>query len=446
MTRDRYHELCAQNNVENDEAPELLRFFNTLGVCFSYHIDHESRQELADYRLLDPVWLTNGIYAIIKEGSAQAHEGRIRKAAIEQLLCNPPPEQIGGKPHQRIAPEKKYKKTECPYLLAVAEAHELCYQVNADMLFFPALCGTDTPEAALKSQLKFPNREEYRLHYDYLPDSVVHRLMIRCIRKNLAVIRCWNKGLVLGWNDTHRAILRMEEDDRQFTISILSRAEQPAYDLFRLLREELLEINHALNLKAREFILDGEDAYSLQTLLSAMQRTDEVYGPMTGNVRQASHLLGRFYDDWTIKLMRAKDGVIIVPILPMDYHYYDPHKAELRSALYKAYNGFCAYCWQKIKSEREMEVDHIFPSSYNDREDLRDYVGYLQSRGFDTNTPNYVENYAPVCSICNGDKSNYVDPYALLSRLERAARKTPQVLRLLPNEPEKKPAKKKQSK
>lgn len=428
LTRERYHQLCAQNKIENDEAPELLSFFNNLGVCFSYHMDRDSRQELADYRLLDPVWLTNGIYAVIREGSAFAQEGRIKKSAIEQLLCNPAPKTVGGRPHIRTAPEKTYKKEECPYLLAVAEAYELCYQVNPETLFFPALCGTDTPEEALKLPTDFPHRVEYRLQYEYLPDSVVHRLMIRCMRKNLSIIYCWRKGLVLGWNDTHRAVVRMEGADRRLSIAVLSRAEQPAYDLFRLLREEMGKINQALNLSAREYIVDGEDFYSLPQLIAAIGSTDTVYGPVTGTTHRASRLLGQFYDEYATKLMRVEDGVIMVPILPMEYHYYDPQKPELRSALYMAYRGICPYCSRMIETFQDMEVDHIFPRAYRDRVDLRDYVAYLQQKGFDPENPNYVENFFPAHRSCNRDKGNSVDPFVLLSRHEIAAKNAPKVL------------------
>ena len=418
LTKKRYRELCKENDIEDSNAPGLLSFFNTLGVCFSYHLD-EDRNELEDYKLLNPVWLTNAIYAIIEEGMDYAHEGRIKVRAIERML--------GTKASRRVMPEIVYTPEQCRFVLDVAAAHNLCYKVDGGNVFFPALCSNNTPDEALTPPADYPQHVEYLLKYEYLPDSVVHQLMVRCLKADLAVNHCWLKGMMLGSMAAHKAIVRMD-DDENLRIELWSRPEHPAYEMFELLRWEILDINKQLNLKAKEFILDDEDRYSLISLIEAERDGENVRGE-SGRKRRPAELLGRFYEDGTWKFSRVEKNNIIIPILPREYHARRKDDPNLRKALYSVYNGICPYCEKPIDAFGDMQVDHIFPTHYVELPELSDYVKYLEARGFDTSKPDYVENYFPVHSHCNREKSDTVLLYVLLKRHERAYSMTPAVLR-----------------
>ena len=419
LTKERYRELCEKNGIEDSNAPGLLSFFNTLGVCFSYHLDEE-KNELEDYKLLNPVWLTNAIYAIIEEGMDFAHEGRIKVRAIERML--------GTRASRRVMPEIVYTPEQCRYVLDVSAAHNLCYRVKDDTVFFPALCSNNTPDEALTPPAGYPQHVEYLLKYDYLPDSVVHQLMVRCLKADLAVNHCWLKGMMLGSMAAHKAIVRMDGDEN-LRIELWSRLEHPAHALFELLRQEIMDVSSRLNLKAQEYVVDGEDQYSLMSLYKAAERGGIIDGPVTGKEQNAVELLSRFYGEWMQKLIRVEGKNIIIPILPREYHSMKKEDKNLRKALYSAYNGICPYCGKPIEDIRDMHVDHIFPSHYVELPELSDYVNYLEARGFDTSKPDYVENYFPVHGHCNREKSDTVLLYALLSRHEYAYRKTPEVLR-----------------
>ena len=78
----------------------------------------------------------------------------------------------------------------------------------------------------------------------------------------------------------------------------------------------------------------------------------------------------------------------------------------IRYALFEAYNRVCPYCSNQITRFREMEVDHILPSEYRERPELKSYIDYLESCGFQLDKPDYIENYFPAHPWCNRDKSN----------------------------------------
>ncbi|MEE0675394.1 MAG: COR domain-containing protein [Ruminococcus sp.] len=437
ISKDEYYKLCGDNDIPKEQAPGLLTYFNILGVCFSYH-QSIMRQEFADYKLLTPVWLTNAIYSVIEEGVAQAQEGRIKISSIEQMLANKAPDQVifvdeNGeeklRPYKRTKPELTYKDFECQYIIDVAQAHRLCYRIDNDTLFFPALCTNNTPEEALYSPEEYPQHIEYLLHYEYLPDSVVHQLMVQCLRADIALNHCWLNGMVLGSMDAHKAVVRMD-DDENLWIEIWSKPEHPSYDFFKLLRREIIEINERLNLKTKEFIVDGEDRYYLVSLLNAVKGTGVVYGNDSGNERRAADLLGLFYENWTLKFTQVQNGVITIPILPKKFHDQSRDDQAFRRALYEAYNHICPYCNGIIDSIRDMQIDHILPQKYKELPELKEYISYLQECGFDVSKPDYVENYMPSHGRCNLDKSNNVELFSILARHEIAWRKTDRVLKL----------------
>ena len=429
LTKERYRELCRDNRIDDGSAPGLLSFFNSLGVCFSYHLD-EDRNELEDYKLLNPVWLTNAIYAIIEEGMAHAQEGRIKISSIERMLGNRAPETVREKEYRRTMPETVYKKEECRYVLDVAAAHNLCYRVDERTVFFPALCGNNTPAEALSPPAGYPQHVQYLLHYAYLPDSVVHQFMVRCMKADLAVNRCWLRGMMLGGMDAHKAFVRMN-DDRDLRIDVWSKPNHPACEMFELLRRELQAVNRTLNLKAKEFIVDGEDRYTVIQLLNAAKDHSPVYGPNSGEKRSAEALLGRVYADWIIPYMQVENGTIVVPILPREFHPRAKDDPALRSALYEAYNHICPYCGKPIQTVREMQVDHILPTKHRVPPELAGYVSYLRESGFETEKPDYVENYLPAHGSCNRDKTNLIHDYPLIFWHEIALRKSKKVLELI---------------
>lgn len=404
LTKARYRELCKANSIRQENAPALLTFFNALGVCFSYHRDEENN-ELENYKLLSPVWMTNAIYAIIEEGMAHAQEGKIKAASIQQILGNQAPEMVRGKSYRRTMPGIVYTKTECQYVTDVAAAHNLCYKADQNTLFFPALCTNNTPEEAMGDQEGFPHHAEYRFRYEYLPDSVLHRLMIRCLKKGFAIRACWLRGMIFDCLDTHRAIVRMD-DDETLCVDIWYQNNNAAWEIFPMLRSEILSISDSMNLKPKEMVADQTDTFPMVQLLSAHRSGgNQCWGNNTGNEYSVKELLRRFYDDATIACLEILDGRLVIK--PYAYHYCKKDNPALRRAIYEAYGQKCQYCNLPIGYD-EMEIDHILATNHIPGKDNRVelYLARLEQRGFDLKHPDYIENYFPSCGKCNRGKSN----------------------------------------
>lgn len=430
LTKERYHTLCLKNGIKDENAAGLLTFFNNLGVCFSYHRDKD-RKELADYKLLNPVWLTNALYAIIEEGMAGAQEGKITVNYIQQMLVNAAPKTVRNRTYRRTMPDITYKPIECQYIIDVASAYNLCYRISQEKLFFPALCSNNTPNGVLNIKDEFPQHVSYQLKYSYLPDSVIHQLMVRCLKRDLVINCSWSKGMVLGGMDSYKAVVKMAEDDETLIVDIFSKSEYPPYVLFQLIKEEISQINNSINLTAEEYIVDDKDRYTLISLLSAAKDKGSVYGPTTGKKQRAEDLLGKLYFDWVVRAMQVEKEKIVIRIPQRYYHKRKKDDRALRVALYEAYNRICPYCRRPMENIRDIEVDHILPTKYIPRPELVDYIRFLQESGFDIEHPDYIENYFPSHPSCNRDKLNDVDIISLPYRHEIAYKRAPQVIRLI---------------
>ena len=430
LNKDEYLKLCSENGIADANAAALLTVFNNLGVCFSYHWD-DNHSEFADYKLLNPVWLTNALYAIIEEGTSLAQEGKIREDAIRTMLHNKAPEWIQNKLYRRTEPDLTYEEQEIQYIIDVAESFSLCYRLENDIIFIPALCTSNTPVETLAADPAFTVHGEYRFCSDYLPDSVIHQLMIRCLQKGYTIRHCWLSGMELGRLEHHRAIIRLENQET-LHLSLYAQDDHPIYELLPMLREEILSICQSLNLKTTEMIVTGDDCFPVLQLLKTFRKgQDEIVGSTSGKDYAVIGLLEHFFDSWTIANMETIGSELY--LRPYQYHPANKEDAIFRTALLDAYQSECAYCHCYLEP-CDMQVDHILATNrkLTDDSHVKLYLAELQKRHFNLNAPDYIENFFPSCGRCNRAKSNDTrDAVTLREYHAIALNHTPKVLRLM---------------
>ncbi len=259
-----YYRLCKENGVRNPRIQNwLLDWYNDMGICFSYHGTAGKNETLESYKVLQPQWLTNAVYALIQDGKGYARKGRILVSNICKIL---------EAPQKAVLPNVSYGKEEVNYILEVMRKFHLSYCIDETEEFIPALCKEGTPEDLHPTE--FRERFSYQMVYPYLPDTVIHRLMVRCYRwLNPDLI--WRKGLRLEERFMDlTAVLDMGRDDATLRMDLYVNGDTPPWKLLLKLRNTLLEINKDLGLSATDYILysakGGEEiAISVQDLLIA---------------------------------------------------------------------------------------------------------------------------------------------------------------------------------
>lgn len=182
---DAYTELC-QNCGVTENRENLLEWFNDLGVSFCHCRDYK----LKDYVILRPDWITNAIYTILFNKRNEIDNGMISLNEISRLLTTAPEEQSDI---LRVRPEEQYKWGEIRYILDVVNEFRLSYSVSQEMEFFPMLCKENSKPVA-QEYADDPNTLEFRMEFEYLPNNVLHRLMVENW-KDLDTDNIWLTGV-----------------------------------------------------------------------------------------------------------------------------------------------------------------------------------------------------------------------------------------------------------
>ena len=278
MDRESYHEICEKHGLGEDQSgirSWLLEWFNDLGICFSYHRDKQTREELGTYKVLNPKWLTSAIYILLNTAKKNYRNGVMTLGMIETLLESPNPKKLARKDDcDYILPDVEYSPEECQYILQVMRKFGLSYPIDEDAEFIPALCDSQMPKDLHPTGWEKPISYEFR--YSFLPDSVVQRMMIRLYgSKNFT--KLWRRGFRFDEPD-HGLITVVDAGgpDDILRIDVYSNKENRGRDVMMGLITNIAAVNAELNLKPEQYIIvhadRGEIAASADMILQAKEK------------------------------------------------------------------------------------------------------------------------------------------------------------------------------
>ena len=278
MNRETYHEICAKHGLGEDQSEIrswLLEWFNDLGICFSYHRDKQTKEELGTYKVLNPKWLTSAIYILLNTAKKNYRNGVMTLGMIETLLESPNPKKLARKDDcDYILPDVEYSPEECQYILQVMRKFGLSYPIDEDAEFIPALCDSQMPKDLHPTGWEKPISYEFR--YSFLPDSVVQRMMIRLYgSKNFT--KLWRRGFRFDEPD-HGLITVVDAGgpDDILRIDVYSNKENRGRDVMMGLITNIAAVNAELNLKPEQYIIvhadRGEIAASADMILQAKEK------------------------------------------------------------------------------------------------------------------------------------------------------------------------------
>lgn len=240
-----YRSICKKNHVEDEQIQDwLLDWFHDLGVSFNYH---KMDQLLGGYMVLKPQWITNAIYIILFNGREYARNGIIGIDKIIELLKKPP------KSVENIS----YDIGEVPYILGVMRRFEISYRIDRDHEFIPMMCDRNQHKEA-DGFVTSEGSLEYWMEYEYLPNNVLHKLMIK-MRDVLVKDKIWLTGMILAPEGSEvSALVRMH--NRRIEIFVKSRnpSVNSCKEYLMEIRRYLLKINQDLNLKSEDMIVYKE--------------------------------------------------------------------------------------------------------------------------------------------------------------------------------------------
>ncbi|HUT34009.1 MAG TPA: COR domain-containing protein [Planctomycetota bacterium] len=199
LTFDKYRGICDANGESGREAQDALAtHLHNLGIALNYRDD----PRLRGMHVLNPRWVTQGIYAILTDRKLAARRGELSLPYLGAILDPQAyPEELHG------------------FLLELMRKFELCFPFPDEVghYLIPDLLGKEEP-VDLVSQ--FDPREclNFEYHYPVVPEGMLPRFIVRNYVLNTGRPR-WRTGAVLEFEGC-RALVKADVPEKRVRISI----------------------------------------------------------------------------------------------------------------------------------------------------------------------------------------------------------------------------------
>ncbi|MCP4213489.1 MAG: GTP-binding protein [bacterium] len=182
ISKAQYDSLCAEQGIGDATSRKILvEYLNDLGV-----VVHHKVEGLEDHHVLDPEWVTNGVYRIINYGKVKKDGGLLQRADLELILRKEVPRETGNG-----AAPYCYSGKSRRFIIRLMGKFQLCFPVQGGWLLPDLL-----PAAQPVLEWSERNNLRFRFEYEFLPPSVLPRFMVK-MHGDIVKNHCWRTGVVL---------------------------------------------------------------------------------------------------------------------------------------------------------------------------------------------------------------------------------------------------------
>ena len=258
-----YVAMCAGQGIDHKGDQELLLgYLNDLGVVLTFRDD----RRLRDTNILNPVWVTDGIYRILNSPLVFQSKGVLRREVLGEILD-----------------PAEYPPDRYDFLIGMMRRFELCFAFEGreDEYLIPDLLSKEAPFLDWDEETAL----NWEFHYDVLPSSVISRFMVRTSRYlPTEGTATWRTGVVIEVEGC-KARVRADNEAAIVTVSILG--QEPArHRALAVIRSEFEHIHDTISgIKAEEKVpVPGHDAkpVSYQHLLELRKKGVREFLPEGG--------------------------------------------------------------------------------------------------------------------------------------------------------------------
>jgi internalin A len=192
-----YRELCVGGGItEATSQDTLVGFLHDLGIVLNFRDD----PRLAETHVLNPHWVTKGIYKILNAETLASQKGELHVASLSNVLD-----------------PIEYPRRMHGFLLDLMRKFELCYEFydSPGKYLVPELLGKEEPELI---EFKSGDALRFEYHYNILPEGLLPRFIVRARRLNKDLPR-WRAGAVLEF-EANRAVVKADIQERKVFIAV----------------------------------------------------------------------------------------------------------------------------------------------------------------------------------------------------------------------------------
>jgi small GTP-binding protein len=254
ISYDQYEKICHQAHITEALSQDVLvDFLHDLGVIVHFRGEFG----LEDTQVLEPKWITSGVYRIINSPQVAENNGILHLRDLKSILQ----QQI---PDDYFYPRSKYK-----YILGLMKKFELCYDLDPETVLIPQLLNVVEPNFNFDYQTSL----KFVLHYgDFMPRSIMPRFIVKRHPDILGDLR-WRTGVVLqnrAFQST--AVIKADTESNRIYIDVNGNQKKDYLAVILLFFREINNSFEKLNVSERIRMPDNPDlTMSYANLLDLVQ-------------------------------------------------------------------------------------------------------------------------------------------------------------------------------
>jgi internalin A len=190
-----YEQMCQFKGIINERCQRtLIGFLHDLGIVLNFQDD----PRMEDTNILNPHWVTNGVYKILNDNELMTQQGGI----LEREMLN------------RILDLQKYPRQKHLFIVDMMRKFEICFDLEGftDKKFLiPDLLTKEEPYTG-----DWQDTLLFQYHYNVLPSSIISRFIVRMNHK-IHKKTYWRSGVVLA-DKQNIALVKADREDKKIFI------------------------------------------------------------------------------------------------------------------------------------------------------------------------------------------------------------------------------------
>ena len=218
ISQEKYTETCSSVQISDETSQRtLLGLLHDLGIIL--HFQDDPRLEALG--ILNPQWVTNGVYKIINAHALFQKKGVLKLDMLADIL-----------------PDDEYPANKRLFIIDMMRKFELCYDIVPEQIFLiPDLLPKDEPFTG-----EWDGALAFQYHYNVLPASIISRFIVRM---NIYIHKTvWRSGVVLKKRN-NTALIKADTEDRKIYVWVKG-AEHTRRDFLAAIRTELDAIHKTI--------------------------------------------------------------------------------------------------------------------------------------------------------------------------------------------------------
>lgn len=177
-----YAEVCNEIGIDEKDYGKLIRLLHDIGIVLNFRDDNR----LSDTNVLNPEWVTQGVYKILTSNELFKKKGVLQRTALSDMLDT-----------------SKYPKHKQMFIIEMMQKFELCFDIEPNEKFLiPALLDeNELYTGDWKDSLKF------QYHYKVFFTSIITRFIVK-MHENISQETLWRTGVVLAYKNGDKILNR----------------------------------------------------------------------------------------------------------------------------------------------------------------------------------------------------------------------------------------------